>query len=53
MAPDRSIVLAGYELRLKMVADAIQAHSKLGDKAANDVAAHVLHSLDTIPEKVR
>jgi hypothetical protein len=53
MAIDRPIVLSGYELRLKMTADAVREHSKLGDKAATDVAVHVLHALDTIPEKVR
>ncbi|HEX5120239.1 MAG TPA: DUF6307 family protein [Pseudonocardiaceae bacterium] len=53
MEIDRPIVLSGYELRLKMVADAIQDHSKMGKKAATEVAVHVLHSLDSIPEKIR
>ncbi|HEX3588361.1 MAG TPA: DUF6307 family protein [Pseudonocardiaceae bacterium] len=53
MATDRPIVLSGYDLRLKTVADAVRAHTKLGEKAANEVAVHVLHSLDTIPEKIR
>ena len=53
MASDQPFVPSGYEIRLKMVTDAVKAHSKLGEKAANEVAVHVLHSLDTIPEKVR
>jgi hypothetical protein len=53
MATDRPIVLSGYELRLKMVADAVREHSKLGEKAATEVAVHVLRSLDSIPEKIR
>ena len=42
-----------YIQRLEMVTDTIQAHSKLGDKAASDLAVHVLHALNSIPEKVR
>lgn len=53
MTTDLPIVLSGYELRLKMVADAIQANSKLAEKVATEVAVHVLHSLDSIPEKIR
>jgi Family of unknown function (DUF6307) len=29
------------------------SHSKLGDKAASELAEHVLHALNSIPEKVR
>jgi len=42
-----------YIQRLEMVTDTIQAHSKLGDKAASDLAGHVLHALNSIPEKMR
>ena len=42
-----------YELRVELVKDAIKAHSKLGDKAADDLAVNVLEALDTIPEKMR
>jgi len=42
-----------YIQRLEMVADTIQAHTKLGDKAASDLAVHVLHALNSIPEKMR
>lgn len=42
-----------YELRLELVSDTIRAHSKLGDKAASELAVHVLLALNSIPEKVR
>lgn len=42
-----------YEQRIRLVAEALMAHSKLGEKAALALAAHVLYALDHIPEKVR
>ena len=42
-----------YQLRVNLVRDTIMARSKLGDKAAADLAVHVLHALDSIPEKMR
>ena len=42
-----------YDLRVELVADTIKAHTKLGDKAAAELAVHVLHTLNSIPEKVR
>jgi Family of unknown function (DUF6307) len=45
--------LSPYENRLKLVEDALTSNSKLDAKAANAVAVHVLHALDSIPEKVR
>ncbi len=42
-----------YITRLELVADTIKAHSKLGDKAASDLAVHILHTLNSIPEKMR
>ena len=42
-----------YVQRLELVKDTITVHSKLGDKAASDLAVHVLHALNSIPEKVR
>jgi uncharacterized protein DUF6307 len=42
-----------YDLRVDLVKDTIKAHSKLGDKAASDLAVHVLHALNAIPEKMR
>ena len=42
-----------YTHRLELVRDTIKTHSKLGDKAASELAVHVLHALNSIPEKVR
>jgi len=42
-----------YVQRLELVTDTIRAHSKLGDKAASELAVHILHALNSIPEKVR
>jgi hypothetical protein len=42
-----------YDLRLELVKDTITAHSKLGDEAAGELAVHVLHALNSIPEKIR
>ncbi|MCG8916051.1 DUF6307 family protein [Actinokineospora sp. PR83] len=53
MSTDRTTTPTGYERRLQTVTEAVRGHSKLGDKAAGEVAVHVLHALDTIPEKLR
>jgi hypothetical protein len=42
-----------YDQRIKLVADAIMVHSELKGEAATQLAAHVLHALDHIPERVR
>lgn len=42
-----------YTERLELVADVIKSHSKLKDGAASDLAVHVLHALNSIPEKMR
>jgi hypothetical protein len=42
-----------YAIRVELISDTIKAHSKLGDKAAGDLAVHILHALNSIPEKVR
>jgi hypothetical protein len=42
-----------YDLRLELVKDTIATHSKLGDKTAGELAVHVLHALNSIPEKIR
>jgi hypothetical protein len=42
-----------YDLRVELVRDTIRAHSKLGDHAASELAVHVLHALNSIPEKMR
>jgi len=42
-----------YDRRVELVKDAITGHSKLGDEAAGELAVHVLHVLNSIPERVR
>ncbi|MBB2989627.1 hypothetical protein FHR72_001090 [Mycolicibacterium iranicum] len=42
-----------YEKRVALVADVIRDNSKVGGKAADELAVHVLHALDSIPEKMR
>lgn len=42
-----------YLQRLELVKDTIRSHSKLGDKAASELAEHILHALNSIPEKMR
>ena len=42
-----------YVQRLELVRDTIRSHSQLGDKAASELAEHVLDALNSIPEKVR
>jgi len=42
-----------HEQRVQLVAQVITKNSKLGDKAATELATHVLYALDHIPEKVR
>lgn len=45
--------LSVYEQRIQLVAAALTANSSMKDKAAKELAAHVLHAIDHIPEKVR
>jgi hypothetical protein len=45
--------MSPYDKRVKLVADTISHHEKLNDKAAAELAVHVLQALDHIPEKVR
>jgi hypothetical protein len=42
-----------YEERLKLVEETLKKYSSLDDAAAGELAVHVLHALDSIPEKVR
>ena len=42
-----------YEKRLKLVQETLRKYSSLDDAAAAELAVHVLHALDSIPEKIR
>jgi Family of unknown function (DUF6307) len=42
-----------YENRLKLVQGTMTMYSALDDDTAGKLAVHVLHALDSIPEKIR
>ena len=42
-----------YENRLKLVQDTMATYSVLDEAAAGKLAVHVLHALNSIPEKIR
>ena len=42
-----------YDQRVNIVTAALTEHSELTEKAADELAKHVLYALDHIPEKVR
>jgi hypothetical protein len=42
-----------HDQRVRLMADAMKAHSELSDDAAVELASHALDALDHIPEKVR
>ena len=42
-----------YDQRVELVTATLTAHSELTEKAATELAGHILHALDHIPEKVR
>jgi hypothetical protein len=49
----KSTFTTPYEERLRIVQEALSTHSKIGDAAAGELAVHVLHALNSIPEKIR
>jgi hypothetical protein len=42
-----------YERRVRLVASVIRGHSDLDAAAARELAVHVVHALDHVPEKMR
>jgi hypothetical protein len=42
-----------YDLRVQLVKETIEKHSKIGDEAAGVLAVQILHTLNSIPEKMR
>jgi hypothetical protein len=42
-----------YNQRVELIKSTLQAHTKLNDKAAVELAEHVLDVLNHLPEKVR
>jgi Family of unknown function (DUF6307) len=49
----KSAILSPYEKRVKLVQDTLTEHSALDDAAAGELAVHVLHALNSIPEQIR
>lgn len=45
--------LSPYDRRLKLVVTTIRENQKIDEAAAGVLAAHVLHALDHVPERVR
>jgi hypothetical protein len=43
----------GYEQRVSLVADTLRQHSEMSPETATELAKHVLHAIDYIPERVR
>lgn len=52
MTPENSFV-SRYERRVKIAQDVVQNRTALDDKAAFELAVHLVHVLDTVPEKTR
>ena len=50
---ERVTYVSIHDQRVKLVAQALMDHSKLGEKAATELATHAIYALDHIPEKVR
>lgn len=42
-----------YDERLELVKNTLTTYSALDDDAAGKLAVHVLHALNSIPEKIR
>lgn len=45
--------ISAYDHRVMLVRDQVMAYSTLDEKTASKIAVHVLHAIDTIPEKIR
>lgn len=48
-----TVYVSRYDQRVNLVAAALTKNSKLSEKAAVELAKHVLDALDHIPEKIR
>ncbi len=48
-----STLRSPYEIRLELVEETLKTNSSLDEAAARELAVHVLHALNSIPETVR
>jgi hypothetical protein len=51
--PSGTTFVSRYEQRVMLVADAMRKNSKLDEKAAHELAVHVVYAIDHIPEPKR
>jgi hypothetical protein len=51
--PTQPMIMSQYEQRVTIVRDIVKSHSKISEKAASEIAVHILQVLDTVPEKLR
>ncbi|MHA7651035.1 DUF6307 family protein [Mycobacterium sp. ML4] len=51
--PTKERLRSPYEIRLELVEETLKANSSLDEAAARELAVHVLHALNSIPETVR
>jgi Family of unknown function (DUF6307) len=49
----KPVYVSPYERRVQLVANVLKGQSKLSAKECHALAVQVLHTLDTIPEKIR
>jgi hypothetical protein len=49
----KSALLSPYEQRVKLVQETLTTNSSIDDVAAGELAVHVLHALNSIPERIR
>jgi hypothetical protein len=49
----KSTYRSPYEIRVNLIQETLRKYSSLDDAAARDLAVHVLHALNSIPEKIR
>lgn len=48
-----TVFVSPYEKRVKLVQNILKEHTKHSDEECRALAVQVLHTLDTIPEKMR
>jgi hypothetical protein len=51
--PTQSPLRSPYEIRIDLVEETLKANSSLDETEARELAVHVLHALNSIPERVR
>lgn len=51
--PTKSTLRSPYEIRVDLVEKTLKANSSLDGPTARELAVHVLHALNSIPETVR